>query len=185
MRYGAAIIGVFVVIVLWGGRPLAGQGLGLIRGQVRAEANQTGAQLRVQARHVQSNTIMATSAVDEKTAEYELTLLPDGTYLVELVDRDGDALCSEGPFEVTTDRLLYEAQSIACDESRWWRPLLATAAGGATAGVLFGRAAGGGSAPPPTTVCHEGGTKTVYREALAGHLSHGDSLGACPTSPSR
>ena len=68
----------------------------------------------------------------KKTAEYELASLPEGSFLVELVDRGGDVFCTEGPFEIAGDRLLYESQNIACSDSgpRWWVPFLAAAAAG-------------------------------------------------------
>ena len=179
LHYGAAIIGTFALIVGWGVRPLGGQSLGLISGQVRAQVDESDTRLLVQARDIQTGEVVATSEIDEKTAEYELALLPEGSYLVELVGRDSDVLCTEGPFEIATDRLLYEAQNIACNGSRWWVPFLAAAAAGTTTGVVVG----GSSSPQP--ICHEGGTVTVEQDALPGHLSHGDSLGACPASPSR
>ena len=91
----------------------------------------------------------------------------------------GNVLCTEGPVEITEALVLYEARNIGPDTSRWWVPFLAAAAAGTTTGVILG------GSSPPTTICHEGGTVTVEENALPGHLSHGDSLGACPASPSR
>ena len=181
LRYGAAIIGAFALIVSGGVRPLGGQTLGLISGHVRVETDQPDTRLSVQARDIKTGEVVATSEVDEKTAEYELASLPEGSFLVELVDRGGDVFCTEGPFEIAGDRLLYESQNIACSDSgpRWWVPFLAAAAAGTTTGVIAG-----GSSPSPT-ICHEGGTVVVEKNPLPGHLSHGDFLGACPASPSR
>lgn len=180
LRYGAAIIGAFALIVGWGVQPLGAQSFDLIGGRVLpACVDRSDTRLFVQARGIQTGEVVATSEVDEKTAEYELPSLPEGSYLLELVDETGNVLCTEGPVEITEARVLYEARNIGPDDSRWWVPFLAAAAAGTTTGVIVG------GSSPPQPICHEGGTVAVEREALPGHLSHGDSLGACPASPSR
>ena len=174
------ILAVSAIVAAWGVRPLGAQGLGLTSGRVLpACVDRSDTRLWVQARDIQTGEIVATSEVDENTAAYELASLPEGSYLLELVDEKGNVLCTEGPVEITADRVLYEARTIGPDVSRWWVPLLAATAAGTTTGVIVG------GSSPPQPICHQGGTVTVEQDALPGHLSHGDSLGACPASPSR
>ena len=178
-RYGAVILGVSAIVAVWSVQPLGAQSLGLIKGHVPVEGGPPYTQQSVQARDIQTREIVATAEVDENTAEYELTSLPEGVYFVDLVDGDGGVLCSEGPFKIAGDQVLHEAQDLCGDRSPWFWRLLAVAAGATTTGFVVS----GGTTP--TTICHEGGTATVESEQIPEHLSHGDSLGACPASPSR
>lgn len=49
--------------------------------------------------------------------------------------------------------------------------------------VLLGLA-GYATAAENVTICHKGNTNVVDEDAVATHLAHGDTLGACPASPS-
>ena len=188
LRCGTAILGAFAVAVMvgWGVRPLGAQGRGLISGHAQTQAGRPCTPHLVQAQDIQTGEIVATSEIDENTAEYELASLPEGSFLVELVDHDdGAVLRTIGPFEIVADRV-YEDRNIGCDDSPWysrWRlPLLAGVAAATTIGVLLRSVDG---APTLVALCHGGTTITVERKAVPEYLGRGASLGACPTSPSR
>jgi len=52
-------------------------------------------------------------------------------------------------------------------------------AAAATIGVLLLSVGTASAAPPAVAVCHKGQTIQVPQGALAGHLAHGDVVGAC------
>lgn len=186
LRYGAALFVLAATVTGPGVSPLRAQDEGVVRGEVQASTDQMQRQLSVQARDIQTGTIAATSDVDPDTAGYELASLPPGSYHLELVGHDGEVLCSEGPVEITSHQIVHQADTLSCGgHAPWWLPLLAAAAGGGSTGVVLGQGQSSGSGSAPTTVCHDGGTITVDGESLPGHLSHGDTLGPCPTSPTR
>ena len=92
MRYGTVILGLSAILAVWGVRPLGAQSIGLISGHARPQAGQPYTQHSVQARDIHTGEIVATSKLDENTAEYELASLPEGSFLVDLLDSDGGVL---------------------------------------------------------------------------------------------
>lgn len=42
---------------------------------------------------------------------------------------------------------------------------------------------GGGGTRTKVTICHDGNTITVAKSAVAAHINHGDTNGACVTAP--
>ena len=62
---------------------------------MRARVDQSDTRLLVQARDIQTGQVVATSDVDESTAEYELASLPEGSYLLELIGFDVAVLCTD------------------------------------------------------------------------------------------
>jgi hypothetical protein len=71
-------------------------------------------------------------------------------------------------------------------KSRWiWVGGMAAITAAALAGTMIGQ-------NQDVTICHippgnPAGAETIVvpQSAVAGHLAHGDTLGPCPTSPSR
>lgn len=116
--------------------PIVAQGQGNISGHARAEVNEPFTDHLVQARDIETGIVVATSELDEETADYELASLPDGEFLVELLDDDGDIICTEGPFEIEPERALHEDRNIRCDVPLAWWLLAAGAAAGVTAGIV-------------------------------------------------
>jgi len=47
-------------------------------------------------------------------------------------------------------------------------------------GTAYGYGGGGGGTRSKETICHNGNTITVAKSAVAAHLKHGDTKGACP-----
>lgn len=116
--------------------PIVAQGQGSISGHARAEANRPYTDHLVQARDIETGIVVATSELDEETADYALASLPDGEFLVELLDDDGDVICTEGPFDIDPERAVHEERNIRCDVPLAWWLLAAGAAAGVTAGIV-------------------------------------------------
>lgn len=63
-------------------------------------------------------------------------------------------------------------------------PLVAFALFGTQGGPLFAKVASAGYGQEKVTLCHKGNnTLTVGAPAAQAHYNHGDTPGACPTTP--
>ena len=124
-----------------GSVPLGAQ-TGLISGHARSEARRPYYNYSVQARDVGTGLVIATDALDPATADFELIGLAVGRFVVELLDDDGDVVCTEGPFDLVAGSMSKTGVHIACTEpvAWWW---LAAIAAGVTAGVAVLPAASG------------------------------------------
>lgn len=106
-----------------------------INGTAKDEAKKPFTDFTVRARDINQGQIAGTSPLDSEGA-FTLPNLASGKYAVELVNKDGKVVCTEGPFDMTT-----EAQRsgvvIDCNKvpAAWWI-VGAAAAAGITAGVV-------------------------------------------------
>ncbi len=62
-------------------------------------------------------------------------------------------------------------------------PLIAFALFGTQGGPLFAKIASAGYGEQKVMLCHKGKTITVGAPAAKAHFKHGDTAGACPTTP--
>jgi hypothetical protein len=113
----------------------AGQQTATLGGTAKKEAKKPVTDYSVRARNVQQGSIAGTVHLDPK-ADFTLPNLPPANYLVELLNKDGKVVCTEGPFDMTK-QLIKDNVDISCNHvpAAWWL-IGAAAAAGITAGVL-------------------------------------------------
>jgi len=141
--------------------PLAAAGRrqdGIISGSAAAEAKQPYTKYIMRGRDVSNNQIVQTTTLDAN-AEFALSGLTAGSYMVELVKgaapsgEGGKVICTAGPFTLQestsqlTDLMIKKGANVHCNRPVAAYLLLgAAAAAGLTAGIV----AGGDAAPAPT-----------------------------------
>ena len=115
----------------------AGQssGPGLISGTAKHKAKQPFSDFTVRTRDVATGTIASTTVLDS-SANFSAPNLALANYLVELVDKHGKVVCTEGPYNLT-QQFSKDSVNISCNKvpAAWWL-IGAAAAAGITAGVL-------------------------------------------------
>jgi hypothetical protein len=126
----------------------AGQGgPGLLAGTAEKKAEKPYTDYTVRARDVSAGTIAATAVLDS-SAKFNLDSLVLANYLVELVDKDGKVVCTEGPFQLSQAAAQKTNVSIDCGvPPAGWLLVAAAAAAGLTAGIV----AGGETTTPDVT----------------------------------
>ena len=107
---------------------------GAIAGTAKKEARKPFKEYTVRARNVQQGQIAATVALDDE-AKFSLPGVEPAKYLVELLDRDGKVVCTEGPFDLTRQPVKDDV-NIECGKPAAWWLLAAAGAAGITAGVV-------------------------------------------------
>jgi len=151
----AGVAAAIVVSMLVGPLAAAGRQNGVISGSARAEVKEPYTDYIVRARDVQTNQIVQHTSLDAN-AEFAVSNLNPGTYLVELVKnaapngQGGKVICTAGPFTLQesnsqVDLMIKRGADIQCRRpvAAWW--LLGAAA---AAGIGAGIAAGGDPASP-------------------------------------
>lgn len=115
----------------------AGQQSATISGTAKKEAKKPYADFTVQARNVQQGQVGAMTTLDTE-GNFTLPNLTSARYLVELVNKDGKIVCTEGPFDLA-QQMNRTNVNIDCDKvpAAWWL-LGAAAAAGVTAGIVAG-----------------------------------------------
>ncbi|MBS1817515.1 MAG: hypothetical protein JSU08_06280 [Acidobacteria bacterium] len=106
-----------------------------LAGTAKDEAKKPYTDYTVRARDVKAGTIAATVVLDNQ-ATFSLGGLTTERYLVELVNKDGKVVCTEGPFDMAKQAVKSDVV-IDCGKVpiAWW--LLGAAAGaGITAGAI-------------------------------------------------
>jgi hypothetical protein len=113
----------------------AGQQGATITGTAKKEAKKPYIEFTARARNTMGGQIAGTVMLDPD-ANFSLTGLPPANYVVELLNKDGKVVCTEGPFNMAQQSIL-ERVDISCNKVpvAWWL-LGAAAAAGITAGVL-------------------------------------------------
>jgi hypothetical protein len=104
-------------------------------GTAKDEAKKPYTDFTVRARDVQQGQIAGTSPLDS-TGAFTIANLGTTKYLVELINKDGKVVCTEGPFDLSSE---YAKGGVVIDCNKipaaWWL-LGAAAAAGVTAGVV-------------------------------------------------
>lgn len=113
----------------------AGQQTATLGGTAKKEAKKPYTDYSVRARNVQQGQISGTIQLDPN-ANFSLANLPPANYLVELVNKNGKVVCTEGPFNMS-QQLIKDNVDISCNHvpAAWWL-VGAAAAAGITAGVV-------------------------------------------------
>lgn len=130
-----AVIGALVAAPLnAAGRQDAGPGM--LGGTAKDEAKKPYTDYTVRARDVAQGTIAATVPLDSQ-ARFSLANLTTTNFLVELVNKDGKVVCTEGPYLLTQAAPNKTDINIACGvPPAAWLLLGAAAAAGVTVGVV-------------------------------------------------
>ena len=118
----------------------AGQspGPGLISGTAKHKAKKPFTDYTVRTRDVASGTIAATTVLDA-SGDFSAPNLALANYLVELVDKKGKVVCTEGPYNLTQAAAQKTDVNIDCDlPPAAWLLIAGAAAAGITAGVVAG-----------------------------------------------
>ena len=107
-----------------------------VRGTAKNEAKKPYTDYSVRARNVQQGQIGGTTQLDSD-GNFSLANLAPAQYSVELLNRDGKVVCTEGPYNLTQQQLAKDGVNISCNKvpAAWWL-IGAAAAAGITAGVL-------------------------------------------------
>lgn len=104
-------------------------------GTAKDEAKKPFTDYSVRARDVAQGSIAGTTALDAQ-GNFTLGSLASTKYLVELLDKNGKVVCTEGPYDLTA----YASKNdvvVDCNKvpAAWWL-LGAAAAAGITAGIV-------------------------------------------------
>ncbi|MGE5814805.1 MAG: carboxypeptidase-like regulatory domain-containing protein, partial [Acidobacteriota bacterium] len=198
------VFAVVLIAVMAGGIPAVAAAkasaesmTGGAQGTARDAQQQPLARHTVQVRNVSTGQLTATETTSA-SGEFTFSGLPEGTYVIEAVSPAGQILGTSTPFAVEKNKMaLVPLMSSASG---------AMAASGGAGFQLFGMNTAGslavlGGAAVGTTalivthdnkvvICHKpdgtpAQTIEVSENAKDSHLAHGDTLGACPASPSR
>lgn len=104
-----------------------------IVGDAKKAASTPYNQFTVRLRDVQSAATVS-QPLDDR-GQFVWNNVPDASYIVELVNREGKVVCTEGPFDLREKP--YHAVTIDCGKrvAAWWL-LSAASAAGVTAGVV-------------------------------------------------
>src|SRR5690606_20458514 len=114
---------------------------GSIAGTARKEAKKPYTDYSVRARHVAQGTIGATVKLDND-GNFAMASIDPAKYLVELLDPKGKVVCTEGPFDLSSQPNR-TGVNIECGKPAAWWLLAAAGAAGITAGVVSGDPASG------------------------------------------
>ena len=106
-----------------------------LAGTAKDEAKKPYTDYTVRARDVKAGTIAGTIPLDAQ-ANFSLTGLSTQNYLVELLNKDGKVVCTEGPFDLSKQAIKSDVV-IDCGKvpAAWWL-VAAAAAAGITAGIV-------------------------------------------------
>ncbi len=115
----------------------APQQSGLISGTAKDEAKKPYTDYSVRARDVQQGQIASTTPLDTEGA-FSLGNLANMRYVVELMNKDGKVVCTEGPYDLASlPNQMKAGVVIDCNKvpAAWWL-LGAAGAAGVTAGIV-------------------------------------------------
>jgi hypothetical protein len=107
-----------------------------ISGIAKKEAKKPYTDYTTRARDVQTGVIAGTATNSDPDANFSITGLPPANYVVELLNKDGKIVCTEGPYDLTKTFVKNDVD-ISCNKVpvAWWLLGIAAAAG-ITAGVV-------------------------------------------------
>lgn len=170
---------------------------GGIQGVARDAQQQTLANHTVQVRNVQTGQLAGTGTTNA-AGQFTFAGLDPGSYVVEVVNDDGDIVGTTVPIVVAAGTMATvtvtasAAGALAAAGGNGFSlfgmgPYASAAVIGAAAvGVTVGVA----MRDKKLTICHKPvgvspQTIEISESAKQAHLNHGDTLGACPASPAR
>lgn len=106
-----------------------------LAGTAKDEARKPYSEYTVRARDVRAGTVAGTGTLDPQGA-FSLVGLSSQNYLLELVNKDGKVVCTEGPFDLAKQPIKSDV-IVDCGgiPAAWWL-VGAAAAAGITAGVI-------------------------------------------------
>ena len=107
-----------------------------LTGIAKKEAKKPYTDYTTRARDVQTGVIAGTATNGDPDANFTITGLPPANYVVELLNKDGKIVCTEGPYDLTKTFVKNDVD-ISCNKvpAAWWL-LGVAAAAGITAGVV-------------------------------------------------
>jgi hypothetical protein len=142
----------------------AAGGPGLLAGTAEKKAEKPYTDYTVRARDVSAGTIASTTVLDS-SAKFSLGSLVLANYLVELVDKGGKVVCTEGPFQLSQAAAQKTNVNIDCGvPPAGWLLVAAAAAAGLTAGIVAGGENATNATPTGLSVSPtSGGTASASR----------------------
>lgn len=169
----------------------AAEQLGAVQGVALAAERFPGT-LTARIRDVASGQVPATVPVDRQ-GRFAFSRLNPGTYVVELVNAGDQVLATSALVAVTAGGTAAVTITAAAGDQK---AIASRAGGGTTVLAVAGAASAIGVTAMVVTrdkkivICHKPGgqpaqTIEISTNAKDAHLAHGDTLGACPLSPSR
>lgn len=132
VAFGLAIV--FATSMMQSAGARAAQNPGTISGSADKEAKKPYTEYTVRARNVQSGSIASTVPLDDK-GKFEMAGVEQASYLVELLNKKGKVICTEGPFDLGKQPLRTGVNVECGNPAAWWL-LAAAGAAGITAGVV-------------------------------------------------
>ena len=127
---------------------VAQQGTGVLGGTARKEAKKPFTDYSARARNVEQGQIADTVKLDA-SGDFSMTGLTAADYLVELLDRNGRVVCTEGPFNLSQLPALSKKDvDVDCGNPKAWWLLAAAAGAGITAGTVVAGPDSGSPASP-------------------------------------
>jgi hypothetical protein len=108
-----------------------------LAGQAKKEAKKPYTDFTTRARNVQTGEIAGTATNADPDANFSMTGLPPANYVLELLNKDGKVVCTEGPYDMT-QQFTKNDIDISCNKvpAAWWL-LGVAAAAGITAGMVI------------------------------------------------
>jgi hypothetical protein len=108
-----------------------------LSGEAQKEAKKPYTDYTTRARNVQTGEIAGTATNADPKANFSIAGLPPANYVVELLNKDGKVVCTEGPYDMTKQFMKNDID-ISCNKvpAAWWL-LGVAAAAGITAGVVI------------------------------------------------
>jgi hypothetical protein len=118
---------------------MAGEQTATLGGTGKKEAKKPYTDFSARARNSQSGDIAGTTPLDVD-ANFTLANLPPASYVVELLNKDGKVVCTEGPYDLAK-QLAKTDVDVNCNKVpvAWWL-LGVAAAAGITAGIVSANA---------------------------------------------
>ena len=126
-----------------------GQQQGQISGTAKDQAKEPYTDYSVRVRDVAQGLIGGTAPLD-RTGAFTVPSLAAANYIVELMNKDGKVICTEGPFDLS-QQLIRDGVIVDCNKFPVALVLLgAGAAAGITAGIVAAGDEPGGTVTPVT-----------------------------------
>jgi hypothetical protein len=192
MRKSFALV-LVTVLSLSGSTSLLAQAQGALNGVAQSADKAPLPTFRVNVRNANTGEL-AGSTTSNQAGQFSFASLQPGNYVIEIVDAAGKVVGLSSSVTVAA------GATVTVTVGATAAGALAAASGGGLSLLGLGplasvAVAGAASAAAVTAVvatrdgkivvCHSGTTLEINESERGTHLGHGDTLGACPASPSR